>query len=107
MAHGVAIALLLPHVVRWNRAAAAPLYAELLRAAGREPGADPAGALADRLEDLARRAGLPRGLRSAGVEEGELPALANEAATQWTGRFNPRPFDAEGALGLYRAAMEP
>jgi alcohol dehydrogenase len=104
--HGVAIALLLPHVVRWNRTAAEPLYGELLRAAGREAGPDPAGALADRLEDLARRAGLPRGLHAAGVAEAELPALAEEAASQWTGRFNPRPFDAQGAMDLYRAALE-
>lgn len=105
--HGVAIALMLPHVVRWNAEAAAPLYAELLLAAGREPGADPAGRLAERLEELARRADLPRGLRGAGVTEDELPSLADEAATQWTGRFNPRPFDAAAALGLYRAALEP
>jgi len=102
--HGVAIALLLPHVVRWNREAAAPLYAELLRAAGREPGADAAGRLADRLERLAVRAGLPRALRAAGVPEADLPALAAHAAEQWTGRFNPRPFDAQGALALYRGA---
>jgi alcohol dehydrogenase len=102
--HGVAIALLLPHVVRWNREAAAPLYAELLRAAGREPGADAAGRLADRLEGLAVRAGLPRALRAAGVPEEDLPALAGHAAEQWTGRFNPRPFDAQGALALYRGA---
>lgn len=104
--HGVAIALLLPHVVRWNRTAAELLYGELLRAAGREIGRDPAGALADRLEELARRAGLPRGLHAAGVAEAELPALAEEAASQWTGRFNPRPFDAAGAMDLYRAALE-
>lgn len=103
-AHGVAIALLLPHVVRWNAAAAAPLYAELLRAAGRDPGADPAAALADRLEALAVHAGLPRGLRAAGVDETHLPALAAHAARQWTGSFNPRPFDEASALELYRGA---
>ncbi len=102
--HGVAIALLLPHVVRWNRAAAGPLYAELLRAAGRDGGRDPAGALADRLEGLAVHAGLPRGLREAGVSPRDLPALAEHAAEQWTGRFNPRPFDARGALELYEGA---
>jgi len=102
--HGVAIALLLPHVVRWNGDAAAPLYAELLRAAGRDPGPDPAGAVADRLEHLAVHAGLPRGLRAAGVSREHLPALAGHAAEQWTGRFNPRPFDAAGALQLYEAA---
>ena len=102
--HGVAIALLLPHVVRWNGADAGPLYAELLRAAGRGPGADPAATLADRLERLAVHAGLPRGLSAAGVPRGDLPALAGQAAEQWTGRFNPRPFDASGALELYEQA---
>jgi alcohol dehydrogenase len=104
-AHGVAIALLLPHVVRWNAAAAGPLYAELLRAAGREPGPDPADALALRLEELAVGAGLPRRLRAAGVKEADLPALAAHAARQWTGGFNPRPFDEKSALGLYRGAF--
>jgi alcohol dehydrogenase len=102
--HGVAVALLLPHVVRWNRAAAAPLYAELLRAADRDGGSDPAGVLADRLEELAVHAGLPRGLRAAGVPAADLPDLAAHAAGQWTGGFNPRPFDARAAHDLYRAA---
>ncbi len=103
--HGVAIALLLPHVVRWNGPAAAPLYAELLRAAGRDPGPEPAQALADRLEKLAVYASLPRGLRAAGVSRDDLPALASHAAAQWTGTFNPRPFDAKGALELYEHAF--
>lgn len=105
--HGVAIALMLPHVVRWNRPAAASLYADLLRASGRESAGDPAGVLADRLEDLARCGGLPRTLLDAGVEEPDLPGLADQAAQQWTGRYNPRPFDAESALGLYRTALRP
>jgi hypothetical protein len=33
-----------------------------------------------------------------------LPALADLAAEQWTGTFNPRPLDAAGALEIYRAA---
>jgi alcohol dehydrogenase class IV len=105
--HGVAIALLLPHVVRWNAEAAGPLYAELLRASGRRPAPDAAGAVADRLEHLAVQAGLPRGLRAAGVSRDQLPALAAHAAEQWTGRFNPRPLDADGALELYGRAWEP
>jgi alcohol dehydrogenase class IV len=103
-AHGVAIALMLPHVVRWNADAAGPLYAELLRAAGRDPGASPAAALADRLDELAVVARLPRRLRAAGVEEAHLSALAAQAARQWTGTFNPRPFDEASALELYRGA---
>jgi alcohol dehydrogenase len=103
--HGIAISLLLPHVVRWNGAAARDGYAELLAIAGRKPEADAGGALADRLEELAIRAGLPRRLRSIGVDEGELASLAKDAAEQWTGRFNPRPFDAAAAHELYRAAI--
>jgi alcohol dehydrogenase len=103
--HGVAIALMLPHVVLWNGPAVASRYGELLAVAGLAGAGDPAGALADRLECLARRGGLPRGLRAAGVPEDDLPALAQDAAGQWTGQFNPRPFDASAALDLYRKAL--
>ena len=34
----------------------------------------------------------------------EMAGLAEEAAKQWTGTFNPRPFDAAGALELYQLA---
>jgi alcohol dehydrogenase len=103
--HGAAIALMLPHVVRWNAAAAAAGYAELLEIAGVPAGPDPAATLAGRLEDLAQAGGLPRGLREAGVAEADLPSLAEEAAQQWTGRHNPRPFDAAAALQVYQAAF--
>jgi alcohol dehydrogenase len=104
--HGVAIALLLPHVVRWNGVVAEARYAELLAAAGRRaaPG-QAAAALAARLEELARLAGLPHRLMDVGVPEADLPALAAEAAEQWTGRYNPRPFDGPAAQELYRAAF--
>jgi alcohol dehydrogenase class IV len=103
-AHGIAIALLLPHVVRWNAGAARSRYAELLTLAGRRA-RQPALALGDRLEELAVAGGLPRKLHAAGVKKEDLPRLAEEAAEQWTGRFNPRPFDASGALELYEAAF--
>jgi alcohol dehydrogenase len=103
--HGVAIGLMLPHVVRWNARAAGERYGELLAAAGRALGGDPTGALADRLEALAVAGGLPRRLRAAGVAKADLGELAEEAAQQWTGRFNPRPFDAAAARELYTGAF--
>jgi alcohol dehydrogenase len=36
------------------------------------------------------------------VTETELPELAAEAAEQWTGTFNPRPFDKQGAIEIYQ-----
>jgi len=108
--HGVAIALMLPHVVRWNAPMVGDRYAELLRladgAASRPGDARGSGdTLADRLDGLARAGGLPRTLREAGVDRADLPALAADAATQWTGTFNPRPFDAAAALELYERAL--
>ena len=105
--HGAAIAVMLPHVVRWNAAHVDGRYRDLIRTAGWQA-AETASAgeqLAERLEGLARAAGLATTLRALGVEREALPALAAEAATQWTGTFNPRPFDASGAEALYRAAF--
>lgn len=100
--HGIAIGLFLPRVVRFNGAVAGPVYADLLRAAGRTGGA---AELADRLEALAQAAGLPRTLRAVGARPEDVPALADDAASQWTGRHNPRPLDAAAARRLYEEAF--
>ena len=102
--HGVAIAVMLPHVVRWNAPQAGDRYGDLLRASGRDGGADPGSHLAERLEALARAGELPRTLRDLGVAREDFAALAADAATQWTGTCNPRPFDAAAALELYEGA---
>jgi alcohol dehydrogenase len=102
--HGVAIALMLPSVCRWNGVAVAARYEELLRLAGHDERGDAAGTMAAHLARLAETAGLPSRLRAMQIPSDDLPTLAADAAAQWTGRFNPRPFDAEGALELYQAA---
>jgi len=101
MTHGVALALLLPAVVRWNDEAAGERYDELLQLA-QERGE--AGGLAHRLEQLARAGEFPTKLGAAGVLKSDLGLLAEDAAGQWTGRFNPRAFDAAGALEVYECA---
>ena len=105
--HGAALAMLLPTVVRWNQAEAAGRYAELAELARLDAGADEleaSEALARRLEQLAAAGGLQSNLRSAGIERDQLSSLAGEAAKQWTGTFNPRPFDQAGALEVYESA---
>ena len=104
-AHGEAIAMLLPTVVRWNETIAGDDYARLLSwssVAGRNDYATPTEELARRLEELAEAGGLRSNLRAAGVKETELPELAADAAGQWTGTFNPRPFDKQGAIEVYQ-----
>jgi len=102
--HGIAIAVMLPHVVRWNAEAVGDRYAELLRASGRDPDGDAGEQLAKRLDGLAAAGALPRSLRELGVEREAFNELAVDAATQWTGTCNPRPFDAAAARTLYEQA---
>lgn len=105
--HGAAVAAMLPAVVRWNASVAGAHYSELLRAAGLAGGggAEAGERLARRLEELIEAGGLFVGLgRGVGAARADLPGLAEEAARQWTGRFNPRPFDTQGALEVYEWA---
>lgn len=94
--HGVALAMLLPSVVRWNAPEVGARYAEL---SGRNSSG--VEAFARRVEELAEAGGLRRRLSESGVLREDLPALALDAAGQWTGRFNPRALDAAGALEVY------
>ena len=103
LTHGVALAILLPHVVRWNGAVAGPLYSQLLDSSHTTE--DPSEHLAGQLRALADHAGLPERLRTEGVELDALPELAREAEQQWTGTFNPKPLTTIDALEVYRCAF--
>lgn len=92
--HGVALGILVPHVVRWNAEVDAAQYDAL----------GGASAVAALIERAALAAGFPSSLRALGAQRNDIPALAALAATQWTGTFNPRPFDAEGAAAIYEAS---
>ena len=106
-AHGAAIAMLLPSVVRWNESVAADQYRMLLRwssVADKPHELSATEALARRLEELAEAGGLRNKLSATGISQTDLHELATEAAEQWTGTFNPRPFNKEGAIEVYQCA---
>lgn len=98
--HGVAVGLLLPHVVRHNSQRGENPYADLSASAER---------LAEWLEGALAEGGLPRRLGELDIVEmsapGVLEELAADAAAQWTARFNPRPVDAAACLRIYEMAM--
>ena len=108
--HGVAVALMLPHVIRFNGAAVNGEYGELAQvlgsaASGGGGGESAVERLAERVSELRGAAGLPGRLRDLEVSEELLPDLARGAAVQKTGEFNPRPVGEAELLELYRAAF--
>ena len=107
--HGQAVALMLPHVVRFNGERHRDWYCELLACVSGVHGAPPAASgpevLADFVGRLTSEAGLETRLSKLGVDRETLPQLADDAAKQWTGTFNPRPVDAPALLKLYEAAL--
>ena len=105
--HGLAIGIMLPHVIRFNAQTVPNLYSELLEEAGLKNGHidSDAETLAQRLTHLMHLAELPTSLTSCGVSRGILPVLAEEASQQWTARFNPRPVTDTQIMELYEAAL--
>lgn len=101
--HGVAIGIMLPHVIRFNGEVCNREYAELANglAAGR-PGAD---ALAHAVTAMIDKAQLPRRLNECGVDRAAIQSLAEDASRQWTAQFNPRPVTPREFVSLYEAAF--
>jgi alcohol dehydrogenase len=107
LTHGIAIGILLPHVIRFNAAVVGQLYGDLVHDTGLVNGDESAAAevLAQRIAQLLDAAGLPTTLSACGIGSGILPVLADEAAEQWTGKFNPRPVTEVDLLRLYETAF--
>lgn len=109
--HGRAVGVMMPWVIRFNAgvAEAAQIYTELAAAlrlveAG-TVGVQSAESLAVKVEELLDLAGLTRRLGECGVRESDIPAMAADAAQQWTGGFNPRKVTEPDFEALYRQAF--
>jgi len=97
--HGVANAIMLPHVMWFNAEAAAPALATVGRAMGIET--DPAGGVSHLVESL----GLPQRLRDVGVAEADLAGVAADAMHSSAVRANPKPItDSAQVLAVLRSA---
>src|SRR3954471_23323186 len=107
--HGQAIAVILPHVIRFNGEQFRNWYLDLLSGGNGDttlpgPGGDVSG-LVDFVSNLVANAGLKKSLAALDVEKPRLPELAADAAKQWTSRFNPRKVEEPELLALYQAAF--
>jgi alcohol dehydrogenase len=107
--HGLSNALVLPHVLRFNAEAAAPLYAELADVV--MPGVNGSAenktqALIERLEQMIAATAIPARLREVGIERDGLERMASDAMLQTRLLVNnPRPVSEADALAIYTAAF--
>ncbi len=111
VAHGQAVGLMLPAVVRLNgqNPSARQTYGRLAADAGanvQRDGRHAADVLAGLLQGYLESAGLARSLDKLQVPQTEHQRLAEEASRQWTAQFNPRPVDGEDFLRLYRCVAQ-
>jgi len=107
--HGVANAIMLPHAMRFNLDATAPYLAQAAEAMGLPRSGQGDEAMAEAavqyVYDLAGQLGLPQRLREAGVNESDLPGLAQAVLKSQAVQNNPKPVaDAAQAEALLRAA---
>jgi len=98
--HGLANALVLPHVLEFCAEAARERLAEIAAALG-QPGLR----ASDAVRVLSRRLGLPQRLSAVGVREEHIPEMVPQAFEDASHRGSPRPCTAEDLESLYRAAL--
>jgi alcohol dehydrogenase class IV len=102
--HGVANAIHLPHVIRYNAEAGADV-ADRYRDIADVFDLDGAEALADHVAGMVERMGLPTRLSQVGVPEEGIPALVEGAMGDGTTLLNPREPSEEDYAGLFRRAL--
>jgi alcohol dehydrogenase class IV len=108
--HGLANAICMVPVMKFNRQAAAPHYARVARYFGIHtcgmPDLDAADEAIAAVADLNRRIGIPGSLAEVGVREEQFPELAAKAFADPCHQTNPRPCSKEDLLMLYREAYK-
>ena len=109
VAHGLANAILLPEVLRFNMSASPERHAAIALALGAKPlGTFEETALAgiERLQELSRACGIPQHLSDIGITEAVLPELADIAmkVTRLLNN-NPRVVTKEDAINIFKELL--
>jgi alcohol dehydrogenase class IV len=106
--HGVANAINLPHMIRFNAGGGEDIagrYRDIAELLGAESGGDVGESLAAHVTELVERLGLPTRLSLVGVPEDGIPALVEGAMGDGTTLLNPREPSEEDYAELYRRAL--
>jgi alcohol dehydrogenase class IV len=110
MAHGLSVAVMLPHVLRFNLSAMTERYAQIARCLGEEREGLTAQSLAqicvERIIVLSKGCGLTKGLSQYGISEANLPSLIEQALNvRRLLKNNPREISGPDAAAIYAAAL--
>lgn len=107
--HGVACAILLPTVMRFNAPAALDKYVDIAKAIGvykegmtKEEAAE---AACNEIEALSRKVGIPQHLSDLGIYEKDIDALADQAFADVCTPGNPREVTRDDIVQLYRQIL--
>ncbi len=107
--HGVACAMLLPTVMRFNMPAAMDKYVDIAKACGvYEAGMSTeqaAEAACKAIEDLSARVGTNKRLTELGITEKDINALADQAIRDVCTPGNPREVTRDDIVRLYRSIL--
>ena len=105
--HGLSNSVLLPTVMKFNRASNLRKYAEVALACGCEPGADDEETALRGVEfvaQLSRDCGIPQTLAEIGIPQSAVPEMAAAAMKQQRLlKNNPRPVSQQDAEDIYNS----
>lgn len=107
--HGVANAILLPHVMAFNVGYAQEKFARIAEALGVDTGGmstvEAAHAAIDKVRCMNEELGIPPNLSAVGVRAKLIPKMATDAMKSGNVLLNPRPTTYEDVVTIYEAAM--
>ncbi len=108
--HGLANALLLPHVMSYNLDHAIERYAEVAEALGKKTegmtSEQAAKEAVNHVENLFLHTGLPVCLKDIGIKEDKIPVMAKDALESGSTNNNPKMPSLDDIIAIYNKAME-
>ena len=107
--HGVACAMLLPTVMKFNAPAALPKYVDIAKALGVYKDGmtlqEAADAACAEIDNLSRLVGIPTHLSELGITEKDIDALADQAIVDVCTPGNPREVTRDDIVALYKQIL--
>ena len=106
--HGLANAILLPHVLRFNGEECPDLFRNMGRAFGLDmenlSDEEAVEKVANAVAELSKKVKIPQTLREIGIPEEMIPALANQAIDDPCTPGNPRDVTVDDLISIYKRA---